>query len=183
MSDARRRPKRPVFAGEGAQPRDAGLPDRELRLGADDHAVLGGVHAQDVEALRRRDLDPASLTDGVAVVPGVLAHALAGRVLDRARAGRQGHPELGGVPRDELARARPRGNEADFLALFLVGRGQLGAARVRADLDLGHRADGEARRRELLRRQIPEEVRLVLVGVRALAERRAVPPHRFPTRT
>ena len=73
------------------------------------------------------------------------------------------------------------GDEADLLALGLVGRREPEAPRVRPHLVLRQLADGKARCRELLLRERPEEVGLILPRVTGAQEqmpaRRRVAPH------
>ena len=157
-------------AGGEAQPFDAGLPGVELPFAADDDAIAGGVHAQNVEALAGRDPDPAALPDRETVVPGVRADPLPGRVFERSGQGRQRESQALRVIRHEVAGPRPLGHEADLLALFLVRRRQARPARVPPNLRLRELSDGKPRRRELFRRQVPQKVRLVLGRVTPLPE-------------
>ena len=61
------------------------------------------------------------------------------------------------------------GDEADLVAVRLVGDGEAEPRRMRADGGLVERADREQRVRELLLRQREEEVRLILGGDRRRA--------------
>ena len=66
------------------------------------------------------------------------------------------------------------GDEADLVAVGLLGDGEIELARERADSRLVERADREERVRELILRQREEEIRLILRGIDAALEQ--VPP-------
>src|SRR5215471_18095590 len=59
------------------------------------------------------------------------------------------------------------GDEADFLAFRLVGRHEPELASLVPDGGLGQVPDGKSSRHQLILRERPEEVRLVLVKVAA----------------
>src|SRR4051794_3827941 len=118
----------------GAGPARVGEIDARAGAGrarADDDAAAGGVEGLDVEGLAVGDAQAAALADRVAGDALVPAERAAVGVDDLARLGRVG-AEAG----DEVAVVALR-DEADVLALGLVGERQAEAAGVGAGLGLG----------------------------------------------
>ena len=72
--------------------------------------------------------------------------------------------------RFEKGRVVAVGDEADLVAVGLLGDGEAELARERADRRLVERADREQRVRELLLRQREEEIRLILRRIDAALE-------------
>ena len=77
--------------------------------------------------------------------------------------------EIAGLALDER-RVVAVGNEADFLAVGLLGDRQPEAARDVANRVLRQIADGEARARQLLLREREQEIRLILRRIEAAAK-------------
>src|SRR5687767_5678765 len=122
----------------------------EVRRASDDHLVGGRIDRKDVQTLGRGDVQAAPLADGEPEVPVVFPEPVPARVLDGAGKRRQREPETGSRRGDEGAGARPLRDEADLLALLLVGGREPGPPGVRPHLPLREPPNGESRRRELL---------------------------------
>src|SRR5581483_7130498 len=141
-----------------------------------------GVDLDDVARLGGREEQPAALADRVVDEAAVRAEHLAVAIEDWARADR-----VWRVPGDEAA-VVVVGDEADLLALRLVGCHESELARPGAHLVLRHPAEGEERAAQELLRQGVEHVALVLARVEAAAEappatfRVAVAPHEVARR-
>ena len=137
---------------------------RDLVATTDDQGVRGGQHLADVDRLTERDPQPVALPHGVMGVAGVRADAGAIDVDDRSRVARVAAALL-----EQRAVVAER-DEADLLALRLVRRRQLELGRDPPDLRLGQVAEREARASQLLLVEHPQEVGLVLVGIRGAEE-------------
>src|SRR5581483_2634404 len=108
--------------------------------------------------------EPLPLADGEAMHAAVRAEFTTTLVDDRPAA----------FDRRILARDERRivavGDEADLLAVGLVGDDQSEPPRLLAHIRLHQRADGEYRPRELILREREQEVRLILLDIRAALE-------------
>ena len=147
---------------------DAGRRQRLAR--ADDHARRPRIERDDIERLRGGDAEAAALADRVVEDAGVAAEHAAVDMDDVAG--------LGGArqqPLDHLA-VVAGGDEADVLAVGLVGDGEAEFVRERAHLRLRQAAEREAQHRELLARRREEEIALVALGIGGAVERPAALP-------
>ncbi len=141
-------------------------PRRGQRLArADDHPPPDRVEVDDVERLADGNADAATLTDRVVDDAVVAAEHAPVDVDDVAGLGGTGLQPL-----DEVGVA-PVGNEADVLAVVLVGDGEAEVARRRARLRLGHGTQREAQEVELLLGGGEQEVALVAVEIDRPVER------------
>jgi len=125
----------------------------------DDHPAAGGIQVHDVERLAGGDADTAALADGVVDDALVAAKHAAVDVHDVAGLGGAGLQAL-----DDLGIAAV-GDEADVLAVMLVGDGKAKRARRRPRLGLGQSAEREAQEVELLLGGGEQEVALVALRV------------------
>src|SRR5262249_41708413 len=118
MATPRRRAKRTGRPPGGvSQVADLRFFGFELFAATDDHAIRVGIDRNDVEPLRGRDPQPASLTDGETVMTFVSADRLAPDVLDRTRPSGLRQTQRPRLHRDEVAGACARGGGAGLLAL------------------------------------------------------------------
>src|SRR4029078_4588896 len=128
------------------------------RLGrADGDGRLPGVDADDVEGDAGGEAEPLALADGEAVHAVVMPEDAPLAIANLAAGDRGAAPDELGV----LA----RGDEADLLAVLLLGDAQAEAPCLLADGGLVERADGEAGARELRPRQGEQEVRVGLLPI------------------
>ena len=141
---------------------------RQIGSRADGDRVRGGVGGEHVERLRRGDADPAPLADREVVVAAMAADRLAGAIEHRALA----------LAEAAVAAQEPRlalaGEEAEVLALGLLGDGEAVAGGDLAHLGLAQLGQREAQPVQHRRRQRGEHVALVLVAVRGGGEQRTV---------
>ena len=136
--------------------------------------AFAGVDVHDVEANPRRQSKALSLSDREAVHAVVRADDAAGGVADGAGG-------ADGAVGFEKGIVVAVGDEADLVAVGLLGDGEIELARERADSRLVERTDREERVRELILRQREEKIRLILRGIDAALEqvlRRPLPPRR-----
>ena len=127
------------------------------------------VDARDVAALPERDAESATLADRVRRRARVLPDPAPVGVEERARR------RLPARAARQLAPIVAVADEADLLALRLVGGREAVSPRDRAHVGLGEAAQREAGRGELVLAEAVEEVRLVLVAVDALEQPVAAP--------
>ena len=138
---------------------------RERRAGSDDHPRPLRIEADDIERLSGRDAEPAPLADRVMDDARMPAEDAPVDMDDIARLGSLGHQAL-----DHVAVASG-GDEADVLAVRLVGVQEPVAPRKLAGLDLGKVAERKAKAGELLPGRREQEIALVALGVGRAVER------------
>src|ERR1700738_2940288 len=118
-----------------------------------------------VERPARRDAEAAPLPDGEVNDAVVAAEHAAVKIDDVAGRGGAGPQAL-----DHVGVA-PGRNEADVLAVVLLGHREIEAARERAGLGLGHLAERKARDGKLRARGGEQEIALVAILVAGAVER------------
>src|SRR5262245_5090421 len=123
-----------------------------------------GVDLQHVQRRARCDAEPLALADREAMNAVVPAQRLARLVDDRTGALRRGR-----VCRDERGVLAIR-DEADLLTVRLIGHSKPERPYLSADRRLGQTADRKARTGKLILGQRKEEIRLILLRIRASLE-------------
>src|SRR3989442_10768204 len=145
---------------------DQGLNIHVARITNHD-GVRRGVERRDVDRAAQSQAEPTTLADRVVREALVLAHDPTGPVHDGAAT------EGAGNARAQEAAIVVVGDEADLLALGLLGRDEPEGPGLVPHLGLGQCADGKAGRAELRRAERPQEIGLILAGVCAPPEEKA----------
>ena len=136
---------------------------------SDHHAMRIGLEPHHIERLRRGNAKTTALTDGEVHNALMATEHAALQVDDLA-----GRDSVGLQAVDDVGVAAG-GNEADVLAVVLVGDRQIEAMRQRARLALAHVAKRKAYAVELRLRGRKQEIALVTIGVlRAMQGARAI---------
>src|SRR5262249_43712932 len=156
-----RAPRRPGRASCAPARARGGGPARAERVEvADDDAVARGLDPDHVAAAVARDAEPAALAHREAVDPAVAPEHAARGVDDLALAG-----EALGAQHLDGGGGVAVGDEAELLALGLLGGRGAEPGRGRAHPPPAELAEREARGSELFGPELVEEVALVLRGV------------------
>lgn len=134
----------------------------------EDHGIGGQGQLDDIERFRPRDAESLALSEGVGGEALVLAEELAIAMDDRSWAKGLGRGAA------EKARDPLVTDEADVLALALVGGGQSAFGGQGPDRLLGHRAERETRMGELFLAQRKQEIGLILEPVGGATEQVAL---------
>ncbi len=140
--------------------------DQQSLARAHDHPAAVGVDLHHEQRIAHRHVQPPTLSDGIAGDPFVAAQHPAVQMDDVPRLGalRAQAIDHGGVS--------PLGDEADVLAVGLLGDGQTQFGRRAADLALGQVTEREAQIVQLLGRGGEQEIALVARRIGGAAQLR-----------